>query len=298
MKREGCAVLLTAAVFFAAFAAGCSASSGNAAPHTAAQKSPAQYTAEDGGAGNVETNGAQQDRAAASVAESARKVVKTAQLSIETLDYEKSTSGFEKSVASFGGYIESSSVEGTRLGSSGSKRTATYTARVPADRLDEFLNDAGSFGTVVKKSTGGEDVTQNYYDTDTRLKSLRTEQDRLLELMEKAEKIEDVITIEQRLTEVQTQIEQLTSELKRLDSLVSMATVTADISEVETVTEPAAEGFGGQIVSVFHSSVHAFTQAVRSVFLALVAVLPFAAAAALIIWLVWFIRRRKKGGKP
>lgn len=303
MRKSVLSVIAALSVLLAAFTAGCSSGSKSSAPHAADQRSVVQDSTEKSGTGDVKMNGTE-DRAAAesgetasSVSESARKVVKTAQLSIETLDYEKSTSDFENTVASYGGYIESSSVEGTRLGSSGSKRNASYTARVPADRLGEFLNSAGSVGTVVSRSTGGEDVTQSYYDTDTRLKSLKTEQARLLELMQKAEKIDDVLSIEQRLTDVQTQIEQLTGELKKMDSLVSLATVTVSISEVEAITEPAAEGFGGQIASVFHSSIQAFVQAARSVFLVLIAVLPFAAAAAVIVGIVLFVRKRKRGGK-
>lgn len=302
MKKSALSVILTLSVLLAAFAAGCSSGSRNSAPsYTAAQKSAdVQNSVEAAGAGDVKTDGtegqaaADSGKMASTASESVRKVVKTAQLSIETLDYEKSTADLEATVASFGGYIESSSVEGTRLGASGSDRSASYTARIPADRLDGFLDSAGNMGTVVKKSTGGEDVTQNYYDTDTRLKSLKTEQARILELMEKAEKIDDVLAIEQRLTDVQTQIEQLTSELQKLDSLVSLATVTVSISEVEAITEPAAEGFGGQIASVFHSSINAFVQASRSVFLALVAALPFAAAAAVIVCIVLFVRKRRK----
>lgn len=304
MRKSVLSVIAALSVLLAAFASGCSSGgSKSSAPHAAAdQRSVVQDSMEKSGAGDVKMNGtedwaAESGETASSVSESARKVVKTAQLSIETLDYEKSTSDFENTVASYGGYIESSSVEGTRLGSSGSKRNASYTARVPADRLGEFLNSAGSVGTVVSRSTGGEDVTQSYYDTDTRLKSLKTEQARLLELMQKAEKIDDVLSIEQRLTDVQTQIEQLTGELKKMDSLVSLATVTVSISEVEAITEPAAEGFGGQIASVFHSSIQAFVQAARSVFLVLIAVLPFAAAAAVIVGIVLFVRKRKRGGK-
>ena len=303
MRKSVLSVIAALSVLLAAFAAGSSSGSKSSAPHAAAdQRSVVQDSMEKSGTGDVKMNGtedwaAESGETASSVSESARKVVKTAQLSIETLDYEKSTSDFENTVASYGGYIENSSVEGTRLGSSGSKRNASYTARVPADRLGEFLNSAGSVGTVVSRSTGGEDVTQSYYDTDTRLKSLKTEQARLLELMQKAEKIDDVLSIEQRLTDVQTQIEQLTGELKKMDSLVSLATVTVSISEVEAITEPAAEGFGGQIASVFHSSIQAFVQAARSVFLVLIAVLPFAAAAAVIVGIVLFVRKRKRGGK-
>ena len=247
MKKNILAIFFCAVVLLAALTAGCSSAGPSAARAGAAQKNAAvQDSAGKVGAAETAGNGSEGktdggDKTAVA-AQSPRKVVKTAGLSIETLDYGKSTAGFEKSVAEFGGYIENSSVQGTGQGSGASSRTASYTARIPAGRLEEFLDRAGSVGTVVSKSTGGEDVTQNYYDTDTRIKSLETERDRLLDLMKKAEKMADVLAIEQRLTEVQTQIEQLTGDLKRMDSLVSLATVTVSIQEVAAITEPAAQG--------------------------------------------------------
>lgn len=298
MKKRMVSFLLYLSLLVLLLAAGCSSSASGARGRQAAV-SPANGTKTGAAAAASAANNTEADASAAAVpAESARKVVKSARLSIETLDYEKSTADFEKAVSSAGGYIENSSVEGTRLGAGSTKRTASYTARIPADRLDSFLNGAGSFGTVVEKGISGEDVTQNYYDTDSRLKSLKIEQTRLLTLMEKAGKIEDVIAVEKRLTEVQAQIEQLTGELKRLDALVSLATVTADISEVEALTQPAAENFGGQIGSVFHASIRTFVHAARTLFLALVAALPFAAVAAAVIWIVLRIRRRRKSQKP
>lgn len=302
MKKNILAIFFCAVVLLAALTAGCSSAGPSAARSGAAQKNAAvQDSAGKVGAAETTGNGSEDktdggDKTAA--AQSARKVVKTAGLSIETLDYGKSTAGFEKSVAEFGGYIENSSVQGTGQGSGASRRTASYTARIPAERLEEFLDRAGSVGTIVSRSTGGEDVTQNYYDTDTRVKSLETERDRLLDLMKKADKMADVLAIEQRLTEVQTQIEQLTGDLKRMDSLVSLATVTVSIQEVAAITEPAAQGFGGQISAVFRSSLNAFARTSRTVFLALVAVLPFAAAAAAVVGIILLIRRRRKGKKP
>lgn len=300
MKKNIPAIFLCAAVLLAALTAGCSSAGPTAARAGSEQKSAVlQDTAEKAGAAETIVNGAESgDKSKAAASQGVRKVVKTAELSIETLDFRKSTSGLEKSVAEFGGYIESSNIQGASKGPRFSSRSASYTVRIPAERMQEFLDRAGSVGTVVSKSTGGKDVTQNYYDTDTRLKSLETERNRLLDLMKKAEKMEDVLAIEQRLTDVQTQIEQLTGDLKRMDSLISLATVTVGIREVTTLTEPAAQGFGGQVAAVFRSSIHAFAQASRTVFLGLIAVLPFAAAAAAVAAAVLLIRRHRKNKRP
>ena len=225
-----------------------------------------------------------------------RKVVKSAELSLQTVAYDQSAAKFEALVSSSGGYLENSSVQGKSAGGE-SGRVASYTVRVPAERLDEFLGKAGEIGSVVSRSVRGEDVTQSYFDSETRLKTLRAEQERILALMEKAEKIEDVIKIEERLTEVQTEIERLTGELKRLDSLISLSTVTVTITEVGVITAPQAGGLGGQLVSTLRASVFAVGQFFRWVLLGATAVLPFAAVAAVVLAAVFLIRRQLKKRK-
>lgn len=280
-------------------AAGCSSGT-SASPgrrNTVSPASAAEYAAE-GAAGLA--NGVQKD-SAASTAESrsvsnSRKVIKSADLDLQTLHYDEANQKLEALTASFGGYIESSTVQGDASGSD-ALRSASYTVRVPSDRLEEFLAGAGDLGSVVRKSIRGEDVTQNYFDSETRLKTLRAEQDRILDLMGKAEKIDDVLAIEKRLTEVQNEIEQLTGQLKQWDSLISLSTVTVMVREVAAITAPPAKGLDGQIGSIFRASLHALGEACRYFVLAVAAALPFLAVAAVIGAAVIFFRRKIKKGR-
>ena len=83
-------------------------------------------------------------------------------------------------------------------------------------------------------------MTLTYVDTETRLKALETEQARLLELMEQAQTMSDLLEIEGRLTEVNYQLESVASQLKTLENQVSYATVHLYINEVQEYT-PVAE---------------------------------------------------------
>lgn len=235
--------------------------------------------------------------AAPNTADAGRKIVRTAEMTVETEHYDKSASDFQTAVAKFGGYIESSNIQGSGVNAGDTKRTATYTVRVPAEKLDAFLDSAGAVGSVTAKSIRGQDITQSYTDSDARLKALKEERDRILELMNKAAKIDDVITIEQRLTDVQNEIEQLTAHLKNWDSLVALSTVTVTIQEVEAVQPPAQKGFGNQVGALFTASVDALGKTFRYLFLGIVAVLPFAAVIAVIIAAVLLIRKRTKKDK-
>lgn len=238
--------------------------------------------------------------AAPSTADAGRKIVKSAEMTVETEHYDKSASDFQAAVAKFGGYIESSDIQGAGVNAGDTNRTAAYTVRVPADKLDSFLDSAGAVGCVTAKSIHGQDITQSYTDSDARLKALKEERDRILELMNKATKIEDVITIEQRLTDVQNQIEQLTANLKNMDSLVALSTVTVTIKEVEAVQQPAQKGFGNQVGALFAASVDALGKTFRYLALGVVAVLPFAVVFGVIIAAVVFVckKRNKKKSPP
>lgn len=297
MKKAGVFAVLI--LFCLTVTAGCS--SGASAPpgrtNAVSPSSGAEYAAADA-AGLA--NGAQK-ASAKSAAENrtvsdSRKVIKSAELELQTIHYDEANQKLEALATSFGGYIESSTVQGNVSGSD-TLRSASYTMRVPSDRLEEFLTGAGNLGSVVRKSIRGEDVTQNYFDSETRLKTLRAEQDRILELMRKAEKIDDVLSIEKRLTEVQDEIEQLTGQLKQWDSLISLSTVTVTVKEVVAITVPPAKGLGGQLGSIFRASLHALGEVCRYFVLAVAAALPFLAVAAVIGAAVLLFRRKIKKGR-
>ena len=96
-------------------------------------------------------------------------------------------------------------------------RYADLTLRIPVEKLAEFTAAVNSLSNVVSSSRNTEDVTLQYVDTESRVKTLETERDRLLELMEQAETMSDLLEIESRLTEVRGELERYASQLKVLD---------------------------------------------------------------------------------
>ncbi|MHB8963939.1 MAG: DUF4349 domain-containing protein [Saccharofermentanales bacterium] len=232
-------------------------------------------------------------------ADAQRKIVFTASLRIETLRYDDSISDFEELVADSLGYVQESRVE-TSSGINGSQslRTATYTVRIPSDQLKQFRNAMGDIGTITLNTITGDDVTDQYFDAQSRLSSLRVQETRLLELLEEAASLEDILEIEDRLSEVRYDIESLTGTLAKLDSLVDMSTVTVEIYEVEALSEPVPENFFGQVSSVFKKSISALVETLKMFSLVIVAVLPFAVIVGFILAVVLilharFVKRRK-----
>ena len=163
------------------------------------------------------------------------KIIKTVELSVETKEYDAYISSLSASVAALGGYVETSSAD---FGNGySSNRYATYTVRIPADKLDSFLVSAGENGTITSKTENQQNVTLEYVDLESRIEAYKTEKETLSKLLEKAESLENVLAIQERLSEVNYQIESYTSQLKVLENRVSYSTVTLRINEVERVTE-------------------------------------------------------------
>jgi len=167
------------------------------------------------------------------VPDAARKIIRNASLSIETLVFDDSITALKALVGKYSGYIQNSSESGiSAVSRRDQSRYATFTLRIPSESLDAFLSGAGEVGNILNLSTSGEEITEQYYDTEARLSSLKTQEERLLAILEKAEELKDVVELEKALSDVRYQIETLTSTLRRYDSLVAYSTVNVELREV------------------------------------------------------------------
>lgn len=173
-----------------------------------------------------------------------RKIIKNADLNVETKDFDSFVSTLNTIIADLGGYIQASS-QGTARRSG--LRYADLTLRIPAEKLDEFISRTEGAATVTYQNIYTDDVTLSYVDTESHLKALRTEQETLLSLLEKAESVEDLITIQSRLSEVRYEIESYESRLRTYDDQIDFSTVYLNLNEVERETQVEKETAGEEI---------------------------------------------------
>lgn len=188
-----------------------------------------------------------------------RKLIKNVNMSMETLTFDDTIAMIEQKAAELGGYVESSSVNNGSAydyyysSSSVSyrrMRNASYTVRIPAERLDTFTDAVGDMGSVKSKNLSTNDVTLAYVDTESRVKALRIQQDRLLTLLSEADEIESIIELERRLSDVNYELERNESVIRNYDNLVAFSTIYIDITEVERIThEPTAPKTVGERIS-------------------------------------------------
>lgn len=189
--------------------------------------------------------------AQAALAENARKLIKTVNLSVETAEYDSLVELLYQKVEALGGYTEYFSTSGTET-----NRCGSMTARIPRQNLDAFLETVEGKSNVTYRQENVEDVTLSYVDLESRKRMLQKEQERLLELLDQAETIEDIIQLESRLTEVQYQLESMESQLRTYDNLIDYSTVYLDIREVMRYTPQEPTGVWDRICTGFSENLY------------------------------------------
>lgn len=206
-----------------------------------------------------------------------RKLIKTLTLRLETEDFDTLSAQIGRSVTEHGGYVEQSELSGA------SRRSGSYTLRIPVAQLEEFTAEIETAGVVTQRSSTQEDVTLDYVDTQAHITALNTERDTLLRLLEQAESMEDVITIQDRITQVQYELESYTSRLRTYDNLIDYATIHLYISEVE-YAEPveASPSVWSQIGRNLKNGCRGLGKFFRGLFIVLVSALPYLAVVTVI----------------
>ena len=166
-----------------------------------------------------------------------QKLIKTVRMDVETEDLEALLPQISAKIAQLGGYVENQELYNGSSYSSYRHRSANLTIRVPAENLNGFVEDVRGVSNVVTYNESTENVTLQYVSTESRVKALEVEQERLLELLAKAENMSDLLEIEARLTDVRYELENVTSQLRVLANQVDYATIHLYISQVKVYTE-------------------------------------------------------------
>jgi hypothetical protein len=157
-----------------------------------------------------------------------RMVIYHAELNLRVKDFNQAQVSIEEKAKKFGGYIVDSNVYRDGEGQVG----GTLTLRIPEEKFDAFLKEAeGEAVQVLERHVSGQDVTEEYVDLESRLRSKKAVEERLLEFMKNAQKTEDLLKISADLSAVQEEIEQLTGKIKYYQNQTAFSTVTISLSE-------------------------------------------------------------------
>ena len=163
-----------------------------------------------------------------------RKLIRTITIEAETKDLDALLTDLDTQLATLGGYVQSKQVRGSATG--GGRRYASMTLRIPADKLDQFVNHVSGATNILSNSETTEDVTLKFIATESRIAALEAEEARVMELIGKAENLNELLTLESKLSGIRQELEEVKSQLKLYENLIDYGTVYLSISEEKEYT--------------------------------------------------------------
>lgn len=283
LKRSASILMSILLVFL--FVTGCSGSKsevdlGSSAPSSPQEAVNEEYPSEAGTAADMDSIG----KGPTSPLEP-EKVITTIYLDFETTGFEETNDELNKLIEKYKAYVEYSNISYNNYYSGKSYRYGEFSVRVPKDSITSFKTELNILGNLTSESTNKQDVTKQYTDTDSRLKVVETKEERLLALLEKAEKMEDIIALENQLSEVIYEKENLKSSLITLDDKVDFSTIHINIQEVERLStaETIETTFATKIANAFNNSLFNFKYTLENLIIALIYSLPFLIIMAVVV---------------
>ena len=205
-----------------------------------------------------------------------RKIIRKASLNIEVESFQSSSDALINIVERSGGFVSDSYSYVTDTG----HKRGEITLRVPSDRFLSVIGEIEQIGTVKSKHASGEDVTEEYIDLTARLNNSQRQEKRLLEILDMAENVKEVLEVEHELERVRNDIERLTGRIKYLDNRVELATISVSLYEPEPITH----SWG--IRDTFRDAFEAFVSVIRG----LIIFVGYALPILILVGLGWLVK--------
>ncbi len=162
-----------------------------------------------------------------------RLIVRTVTMSLLVKDVSGTIDSIAKMARDMGGFVVSSQITGQE-----DSRYGVISIRVPAEQTDAALAQLRSQAVRVEtERTSSQDVTEEYVDLQSRLKNLEATEQQYLDLMKRAQTVDDTLKVQQQLTSTQSQIEQIKGKMQYLEQTSATSLITA---ELRPATSPKA----------------------------------------------------------
>ena len=215
-----------------------------------------------------------------------QKIIKEATLRFETDNLETAFNQIQKAVTTNKARI---------INDSEGKDFATVfrnlTVKVPSQNFDRFISDISKGVSYFEvKSISAEDVTEQFIDLTSRLKTKKKLEERYLEILKKANKVSEILEIEKQISTIREEIEAKEGQLKYLESRVSESTITIEFYKTIAEKEGVKISYGSKLWTAIKSGFYSLSDLLIS----LLSVWPF---VILFVVLVYFIRKRLKRKK-
>lgn len=232
-----------------------------------------------------------------------RKIVYTADLQLLVEDLTPVQESIEKLVKEHKGFVAQREISG-----SPPARTGRWKVRIPTTAFDAFVAAVAGLGEIQKNKVDSSDVTEEFYDLQTRIRNKKVEEEELLKLQKEATnrlqkeptaKMADVLAVREKVEQARTEIERMQGKLNLLASLTEFTTVSIMVYERKAYVPPLAPTFTTTLGRTFGSSVDALVTFAQGIVIFVVALVPWLPVIAVIVIPLWLlIRRAARRSRP
>lgn len=210
-----------------------------------------------------------------------QKLIRNGDISIEVSDLQKTQEAVQGWVKEFGGYISASN---------NGEKSSSYTVRIPSEKFDSAMDAAGALGTLKNKNISTQDVSEQFYDLQSRLETKKVLREKLNGYLRQANSMQDILKVESELNSVQSDIESMEGRLKRLASQIDFSTISVYVS----LPYKSVQGGGFEFPDLgdgfrhFASNIISyFGGFVAVIFYVIICGIPLVAALAFFFWLLF-----------
>ncbi len=273
---------------------GCSAALKDAAFPEAYDEAPAMSPAERGMDVEEDSNRAGEVEAAPG----SRYMIRNAHLTLEIQDIEEAVQELQAGTQRMNGYVSSLDIQ--RL--SDERRVGSITLRIPEGRFDQAMEMIKALGSIRNGQFDTADVTRQYIDMESRIANLEVQEQRLRELLDRAETVEDILKVEAELGRVRGNLEAMQGDFQHLQERVRYSTFQVRLVERDPRTQVVVDGGVSweQVGELFILNTNRLVQGVLGFFVWFIGSLPILIPLLILVILAWkltFSRRKRKRKK-
>lgn len=217
-----------------------------------------------------------------------QKMVSSGGINFQSEDIEKDYSQIKGMLAGYKAYLENENQSNDNY-----RKSYMLSVRVPSDHYDSLLNAiSGMAHRVENKYSNVDDVTERYYDLQSRIENKKELEKRYRDILSKAKQVKDILEIERNLNEVRSEIESMQGQFNYLSKQVQFSLIQVQFYEElpYELNSPKKKGFWVRISNALDNGWQVFL----TVFVGLVTLWPFYIAGILVFVLVVYLKRRKK----
>lgn len=232
------------------------------------------------------------------IAQTDKKIIKNGNLTLKVDSTDEAAKKITEIAKNNDGEVSSSSF----YQSANNAKSGSIAVKTPVNNFDKaFAEIKGVASLVVRESTSGQDVTEQYIDLQAQLKNRQAEEQSFVKILDQAQKIQDVLDVTAQLARVRGNIEQLQGKIKYLESQTDMSTISITLSEDANITVIDSWRPWQVVKESFNGLVKGLQGFVNAIIVFFILLLPFLVIWAIIIWVIYKIGRkiylRIKNGK-